>query len=155
MKKVRRARSVKAPQSARRGTAISPRLSRSTRVAARARRRRLTPVDSGSPLARRLALADQETVTIALGRGLQGRTLAVAAEVPRLEAFAMIRPGRGHNLRRVAGDQHVATPARRGTLHRDVAQLVLVHASRPPPFSSIRARARLCVVRGASAMPRA
>src|SRR6185369_14728391 len=84
--KVCRARSVKAPQSARRGTWTGPRLSRSTRVVLRARRR-LTPVRSRG-LAALGGLADLEAVTIAVGARRQGRPLAVTAEVPRFEALA-------------------------------------------------------------------
>src|SRR5262249_40038696 len=119
------------PQSARRGTASGPRLSRSTRVPLGARRRRHTPARSRG-LADLDRLADLEAMAIAVGARHQGRPLAVAAEVPSLEALAVIRPRRGGNLRRKPRDQHVTAPTRGRALHRDVAEVLLVHGSGLP-----------------------
>src|SRR5207247_10806154 len=95
------------------------------------RRRRLAPARSRG-LADLGRLADLEAVTIAVGARRQCRPLAVATEVPRLEALAVIRPGGGHDLRREARDEHVAAPTGWRALHRDVAQVLIIHGSRLP-----------------------
>src|SRR4029453_16971935 len=88
---------------------------------------------SGRALLHGRALANLEAMTVTVGARQQGRPLAVATEIPRFEALAVIRPrGRDH-LGRIAGHEHVAAHARRGALHRhirDVLQnLIVVHGS--------------------------
>src|SRR5688572_33246150 len=102
------------PNSARAGTAFTPRLSRSRRT-----RRDGTRV-SGSAVADLFALADLVAVAVAVGAGEERGPLAEAPEVPGFVALTVIGPGGGDHLRRVTGHQHVASTAGRCVLHLDV-----------------------------------
>src|SRR3954470_20436552 len=78
-----------------------------------------------------LRLADLVAMPVAVDPGQQARATTIPAEVPRLEALAMVGAGGGDNLRGVARDQHVAPPAGRRALHRDVGQLFVFHGVSP------------------------
>src|SRR5688572_3883942 len=114
---VSEARWVKMPNSARAGTAFTPRLSRSRRV-----RRAGTRV-SGSAVADLLALSDVIAVTVAVAAREQRGPLAEPAEVPGLVALAVIRARGRRNLGGIPRNEHVAASAWRRALHLDVCRL--------------------------------
>jgi len=81
-----------------------------------------------------LRLADLVAVPIAIGARQQTGAATIPTEVPGLEALAVVRARGGHDLRGISGHKHVATAARRRTLHRDVGQLFVFHGV-VSPFS--------------------
>ena len=68
-----------------------------------------------------------DLVEVAGAVSVQAWPPAEAAEVPGLEALAMIGARRSLDLRSVAGDEHEAPAAGWGALHVDVNDVVFVH----------------------------
>src|SRR4030095_8283274 len=113
---------------------------------------------SGRALLHGRALANLEAMTVTVGARQQGRPLAVATEIPRFEALAVIRPRGRHHLGRVAGHEHVAAHARRGALHRHIRNvlqdLIVVHGFVPPFRGAPTGSRRRWDREKANAMPR-
>src|SRR4029078_5015707 len=107
----------------------------------------------GGPLVDHAHLADLEAMTVAAGPRQEYRPLAGASDVTRLEALAGIRSRRRDHLGCEAGDQHVTARAGRRALHRDIAEVVIVHHGSSPRPSKARAEARLLEGSEARRMP--